>query len=174
MKPLLYIVTPVSRPENLGRVALSFRNLVNFFEVRWLPIFDNLGPDLGGGRKRNTALNQIVEPGWIYFLDDDNQIHPLFPSLLSSAISHHPTARMFVFHQANADGSPRIGFCVDEVRCGTFDTARFLVHSEAVGEARWPENDYFTDSHFAAHLVNVLHIQPVFLPEIACYYNALS
>jgi hypothetical protein len=94
-KNILNIVTPCSRPENLVKCLRSFCDTTS---IKWHVVFDKdvTPPNIKLNKKnvsliklhsdqkshwgnclRNMALDKI-NSGYVYFLDDDNLMHPLF------------------------------------------------------------------------------------------------
>lgn len=125
--------------------------------------------DTGGGcwgnAQRNVGLD-LAKGDYVYFLDDDNVIHPRLLELL-------PTLRgeVAMVEQVFADGSPRVG--VDWRPGELCDTAQFLVPRQIAQSYRWDpryrESDiiYFTSIH-RDHHERFLRIA-----EPAAYYNFL-
>jgi cephalosporin hydroxylase len=161
-RPLLVVVTAVSRPERLTAVGYSLRPLERYFRVRWVLVADEgkttaqavaLGvpeflrewmhilsapPDGFGIAQKNTALECVAATypdGWVYTLDDDNAVHPAFPAAAAGAVRCFAAADVLVFGQATADGSHRLD--AGPVEWGKIDTASYLVRAAAVGDARY-------------------------------------
>jgi len=168
-KPLLYVITAVMRDANLGLLAESLRPASQQFSVRWLPIFDtSRGND--AAEKRNVGMRMIHEPGWIYFLDDDNLLHSDFTDGLKQAISKFPDTKVFFFPSYRIDGSmclpsPTImPFCVD--------TASYAVYSTACEGNWWSIAELPTPDYWWIKRVCDRGFEPKLL-EAHVYYNAL-
>lgn len=154
---MLHIVTPISRPENLEKIHASIRAHVPI-EYRWWCVFDyriavpprpagweslaywgHGGPARSavGYPQRNFALDQI-DDGWLYFLDDDNLIHPELIPAWVEALQRYPAGRWFLFRQVRPDGRiylrpscpPRVNFV---------DIGQAIIHRNVFGEARFEE-----------------------------------
>ena len=96
---MLTIITPCSRPDNLGMLSKS----IKFDKIdKWIIVYDTTKDrtykksfegnskiievecnDAGdyGNQQRNYGMS-LVDDGFIYFLDDDNIVHPSFWILL--------------------------------------------------------------------------------------------
>ena len=106
---LLTIITPVTRPENLMQVASSI--LLGCI-MRWVLVYDTTRPHelephflahqhkvheifvhetgISGNALRNRGLDEVTY-GLVYFLDDDNIIHPHFWDILPNISLGHVT-----------------------------------------------------------------------------------
>jgi hypothetical protein len=151
-KPLLNVVTACCRPENIPILHASIEQLRTHYEVVWYVAADTskvsvtdipTGPEYclavpepGGWEQRNAAL-RLIRDGWVYFLDDDNLIHPDFPAVSSHYLSQYPDVKGFIFNQLE-DGQPRLQTGKwGVVEFGKIDTASFLIHKSVVGHAKW-------------------------------------
>lgn len=185
-KPTLYIITPVIRDKNLTEMAENIRTLTEYFEVRWFPILDRgsypvLGPKVlsdgkmsrtrgDGIQKRNLALDMIdrLDPGWIYFLDDDNLFHENFGPLLSQAISDR-THEVFFLRTMRINGTTAI---IPKLARAGLDTGSYVVSTEAAKGVRWkletrqPDFDWIND-------VCKKGYEPLLISQPSAYYNAL-
>ena len=172
-KPILYVITPVSRHENLGKVAKSLQQVTEYFELRWLPIMDELGGDLGGGRKRNLALDRITDLGWVFLLDDDTIVHPnLAPELYKLIQSNHDS-KMFVFYQVEADGSLRAGVNNRMAETYSIDSGQAILRSDIIRNIKQAENIWISDGMFFEKIVKQRNIVPIYSEIIGSYYNYL-
>ncbi len=169
----LCVITPVTRPAQLPRIAASLVLLQAQFLVRWVVVFsDRSHADWWGGWERNEALSGITDETWVWFLDDDNSVHPDFASALSDAITAHPGAAGFVFGQGLADGSPRLAAKADPV-CGEIDTAMFVFRRRAIGEIRWAAGYTADWTFFRAVSERLEPGAVVAVDRPVVYYNAL-
>ena len=98
---MLYIVTPCSRPENLATIRKSIPSALT-----WVVMMDakcdhkeatganithySRKTGFWGHPLRNEFLDlyqdQFTEDDWVYFLDDDNILHPKFIQQLESLL----------------------------------------------------------------------------------------
>jgi len=166
----LHVVTPVTRPANLPRLAASLEPLRTHFAVRWHVVYsDGSRPDWWGGWERNQALDAIKD-GWVYCLDDDNLMHPGFGAALATAMRQHPEARVFVFSQENglrANADPDLG----KVDMGMIAFHHWAGWDHYLKELRF-EPGYEADFNFFKRLAfHTRHI--VAINEPVTYYNAL-
>lgn len=191
----LHVVTPASRPENLPHlwhsVSLLRRDLPGW-SVEWWVFVDRsvpFLPALGGARVarqsfcpdphgmgnlgRNDGLDATRE-GWVWFLDDDNDVHPGFGPGLVAAAAAHPDAEGFVFDQFDAAGSLRLPARAD-AGGGEIDTAQFVFRRAAVGGHRWALDDYAADAGFFAAVAGPLRERGTLVaPGLgATWYNRL-
>lgn len=185
---MLHIVTPISRPENLEKIHASIRAHVPI-EYRWWCVFDyrvSVPPKPqdwqsvaywghGGGPRsavgypqRNFVLDQ-VDTGWLYFLDDDNVIHPRLIRVWLDALQRHPAGLWFIFRQVRPDGRiylrphcpPRQNFV---------DMGQSVIHRSVIGKHRFPEQ-YGGDGLLFERLGQWAEV--ICVDEEATYYNAL-
>lgn len=177
MKINLKIITPVSRPHLLSLIKESLQSLYEYFEVEWFPISDDLGNDLGGGRKRNVGLELACRSDcWIYHLDDDTKIHPDFAKALSDAIYSNVNAKLFVFrYQFTSDNSLRLHIkSPEDIRVGYCDTQQFVILSEVTKDIRWHENNYLSDGIYFEEIMKAISPKDIaFIDTNCCIYNAL-
>jgi Methyltransferase domain len=174
MVETLYVITPVTRAGNLQRIAITIASLRKWFRVRWEVVFsDRLHPDWWGGWERNEALRGIPDHAWVWFLDDDNVVHPDFAAALAGAIARYPDAAGFVFDQILTNGSLRLAATASPV-CGEIDTAMFVLRRGAISNARWGDG-YTTDWAFFRTVIDRLGPgQVIAVPGTQVYYNALE
>jgi len=198
---ILNVITPTSRPENLPALAESIRDGLRGIRVAWWVIFDpKVGQrpasagytfirfwDYGPGRPgqagyplRNFALEKI-HSGWLYFLDDDNLIHPALGLTLQLAARTYPDAQWFIFRQLRPSGEtylapqcpPKlnavdVGQCVirrDLYAPGRGDGPRIPI------DWRFPEDRRDADGVCFEWLGRL--VAPVCVDVPATYYNAL-
>jgi hypothetical protein len=161
-KPLLNVVTACCRPENIPALHAGLEQLRTHYEVVWYVAADTskvkvsdipTGPEYclavpepGGWAQRNVAL-RLIRDGWVYFLDDDNLIHPDFAAVSSHYLSQYPDAKAFVYNQME-DGRERLRTGAwGVVEFGKIDTGSFLIHKSAVGDAQWVNEPGLADDY---------------------------
>lgn len=183
---MLTIITPCCRPANL---PLLF-NSINFTYVnRWLIVHDTtytngvftqafnhpkitefgVSGGISGNPQRNAALDQ-VKSGLIYFLDDDNIVHPNFWEI----VPRLNIGYFYTFDQQRWDefvGTPGDVFKGDTPRLQRIDTAQYIVPFYMCG--RWKEDDYKADGLFIEDIYYKNKISHIYIPEVASYYNYL-
>jgi len=186
---MLTIITPCSRPENL----YAMRNSIKMDMIdRWIIVHDttktrgicstvfdhpqiiemgHVSPpgSCSGNSQRNRAL-KLVHGGLIYFLDDDNIIHPNFWNLLPKMKLGH----FYTFDQQRWDEFvplPGMTFKGETPRLQKIDTAQYVVDANMV--RLWKEDDYKADGLFIEDIYNRFHDDHEYFPEVAAYYNFL-
>jgi hypothetical protein len=190
--PLLNIITPVSRPQNLAQIRDSLRLLDPYFTVRWLLALDDkyaspadvtveadtiISVPHGatkGDAQRNAAM-PFIEDGWVYCLDDDTVIHPDFAATARRHIDQSGK-RCLVFSQVNRDGTQRLD--TTRVYLGEIDTGSFLLHSSVIRNANWRAcphcpNGEAGDYMFINDIFNEYPSEFIFTREFVTYYNAI-
>lgn len=162
--PRLQVVTAASRPENLRFLFQDLVKLRDWLDVQWIilyaPGIAALHADepwirhelecetgVGGYPQKNRGL-ELCQPGWVYFLDDDNGILPCFGLFIRGCLIAFPDARGFVFDQMHPDGTLRLR--ADPERCvvGNVDQGQVLLHTDVINQIRHPVGDYAADGHF--------------------------
>jgi len=186
---MLTIITPCSRPGNL----YAMRNSINMGMIdRWIivhdttrtggvcsPLFDHpqivemghISPPgtCSGNSQRNRAL-KLVQSGLVYFLDDDNIVHPNFWVLLPKMQLGH----FYTFDQQRWDEfvtRPGDIFKGDTPRLQRIDTAQYVVDIRMA--KFWKEDDYKADGLFIEDVFLRFSQEHVYFPEVAAYYNFL-
>lgn len=186
---MLTLITPCSRPENLHVMRESIQMdridcwiiVYDTTKTRgvYAPLFDHpkiheighvSSPEsCSGNSQRNKAL-KLVQSGLIYFLDDDNIMHPNFWALLSRMELGH----FYTFDQQRWDefvAAPGDIFKGDTPRLQKIDTAQYVV--DARMSTFWKEDDYKADGLFIEDIYLRFHQDHVYFPEVAAYYNYL-
>ena len=193
---LVNIVSPVSRPWNLAVMGASIdRSAGPGVELVWHVVFDSpsirramkwrrLDPrediryyaypkqdrGISGNPQRNHALDQL-SGGYVYFLDDDNVVHP---RLFTAALAHMREERAVIVNQATPDGTTRLVADAGNVRVGGIDTAQVLLPYSMIGDLRWDPFNYCADGVFCETVYRRSPDSFVFLQENLAYYNFLG
>lgn len=184
MVDALSIITPCSRPQNLTRIWPTIPA-----GCQWLIVLDGddsnevpaalksaPGVELhclkGGGRWGNAQRNlglSLAQRDYVYFLDDDNVVHPgLLPLLAEYAASKH----IVVVNQYLADGQLRLK-AASPVQVGRIDPAQVLVPRCYATQYRWRPTLYVADGLYFSDLYRAFPQQFLFLDVAAAYYNYL-
>jgi glycosyltransferase involved in cell wall biosynthesis/GR25 family glycosyltransferase involved in LPS biosynthesis len=216
--PRLTIVTPCCRQENLELI----RNSIHFTHVyQWiivydptktypkLKVFDN--PKITelhiplthpwskmGNSQRDYALNLIKE-GWVYFLDDDNLMHPNFwiilPTIHTCEIFSKKNNqekipcfytfdlekfteedlynKNYSFHDLKTKGQKEI---LTGNNClGKIDTAMFLVEKSHIKDTKWSaiEDKRGGDRLFISTILKNNPGRHIYIPTVASYHNGI-
>lgn len=186
----LTIVTACSRPENLEKLKNSID-----FPCRWIIVHDATEEErapvfpleptwireyfvpgkISGYPQKNFALDhlKLMEySGWVYFLDDDNLMHPDWFDTLNKFVEFMPNCRGFIFGQHLPDGSFRING-VDDIRVCHIDQAQYLLHTDLIGKNRY-QNVYEGDGHLIEAIFKANQAKFCILPNVISFYNFLS
>lgn len=195
---ILNIVTAVSRPHNIKLIAHNIRSVITQCEVRWYLIFDSrkveefvpedcyyydfIPGDISGAPQKNKALD-LINDGWVYFLDDDNLMHKEFESyflekikikrsIYKNDIKQQGDIQCVVFNQLLADGSLRAG--VNQKNGSSVDCGQFVVNREIIGNQRFNLDFYASDGVFFKEIYNRHKEKIIFVDEPFTYYNAIK
>ena len=179
----LSIIIPFSRKIiNLDEIVNSFSKITNANleviivtsddrkdEVQfWLPknlnisVYSTDKPTVAGHSYRNIGIPKATGE-WIYFLDDDNILHPNFSDLLEYMDRDKD---VIFFSQIFANQKIRLMPVTIDV--GGIDTAMFLVKKSVMDNHKWDEGAYTADGILAKELSNY-NCQYIYTPY--CFYN---
>lgn len=177
---MISIITPCSRQANLPKLYES----IDFNRIdQWVIVYDTSNKTykklyeghpkikevecqggISGNPQRNYGLT-LVDDGFIYFLDDDNIIHPNFWKILDG-LEH---TKFYTFDQLrNKNGQILYG---NNVRVGSIDTAMFIVHKSHIGDIQWINNRYDADGYFISEILDKNKSSHAYINSIGCYYN---
>jgi len=187
---MITIITPCSRGQNLLHVF----NSLNFdFIFEWIIVYDTNHVDIKsplfirplfntnkiseyfystpntkwGTAQRNYGLAMIKNKNsYIYFLDDDNKIHPNFYKFLETISLENE--KIYTFNQDN-HGILSAG---NSLYIGGLDTALYLIHYKFCEGKKW-KNDVAHDALFFLDCFENNEDKHVYINETLCYFNAL-
>jgi glycosyltransferase involved in cell wall biosynthesis len=187
------IITPCTRENNLKLIEKSIfdqKSKANFVDINWIIVVDNDiiaklkdetldaniiyysdEDSISGNEQRNKGL-EFVKDGWVYFLDDDNILHPDFIEIFENTLLSNPKKKGFVFDQIFTTGEIRCLAKEENVRTGYIDTAQFIIHRSIISEL-WKKNTYDADGYFISSIFNNNKDGFVFINKSFCYYNWL-
>jgi len=178
---MLTLITPCYRQKNLSKMHGSIRfDLID----KWIIVYDTTydrryekiytdnpkilevecSGGISGNPQRNYGLN-LVEDGHIYFLDDDNIIHPNFWFVATRLAADY----FYTFDQLRdnkAEVLPGFNIAVDQI-----DTAMFIVHKNHVKNIQWCTDKYNADGYFICDINNQNKKAHIYINIVACYYN---
>lgn len=182
MTPLLSVITPCSRPQNLQRIRPTVPDW-----AQWIVVHDTSGAPASWSFDHHPGLVQLFDDGaggfgneqrncgvaratghFLYFLDDDNLMHPRLVELVED---HQESRNALVVQQVEKNGTLRLRANVPSI--GNIDTAQVVLPRELVGSHRWPVGRYDADGVFFAAIYREHPERFVFVQEPASYYNAL-
>ena len=181
----LSIITPCTRPLNLPNIYGSILAM-NETNVEWIIVYDmddiderilqyqtsvpikllkEKGGYAFGSNQRNVGLD-VCDGDWIYFLDDDNIVHP---KLYNRIKSYGEEDKILLFNQFSVKMNRRIGeFKISYLRPGYIDTAQIIVpkkykHVKWSNKRRYAEEyDYLIDLIAEAGEDNVRWVDRIF------------
>jgi hypothetical protein len=185
----LTIITPSCRPENLIRIRKS----INFdYVAEWIIVYDGatveqnpllfvgdnecgkikefvyVGEGISGNPQRNYALSQISDPdnALLYYLDDDNSVHPDLYKLFTANIL--TKGRLYSFNQKDRLRG-------DNINPGHVDTAMCIIDYSLCKNVRWKPQLYDADGHYLRDCYNAIgRHNHVFIDHDMCYYNVIN
>ncbi|CAB5214158.1 Glyco_tranf_GTA_type domain containing protein [uncultured Caudovirales phage] len=174
------IITPCSRPENLEEIYKSIN--IPIQNYRWIVVFDkdNLPTDLPptvephlhrhpdskvGNAQRNYGLD-LVDTGWILFLDDDTILHPHFWKNIKDLNDD-----LIHFGQQDKDGNLRLTGA--RLMVEHTDVGCYLINKNIVKDHKFPLKVYQSDGIFAM-LVQEETTSIKYIPKVLSVYNALK
>lgn len=181
------IITKVTQPENLPYIASSILKAIqnkSIFVVWYLIVeeeivFDSLQINTIQVIDNNKvkAINRIldlVDPGFVYFLDGNNILHPqIFEELV-------PDLKGMIFNQILEDNTLRT--VKDEntgalrIRPGAINQSQFLIHTDLIENIRWIEKIDAPDGFFIQEIYSksVENLQPIKVVNLPlAYHNKL-
>jgi hypothetical protein len=118
---------------------------------------------ISGNPQRNFALSNLrFDDTYLYFLDDDNIIHPDLYKLLDIIDND----KIYTFNQKDRIKGDKFGI-------GMIDSAMVLIKYNKCKTARWSPNIYDADGLYI--LENFLNNRDnwVYVDNCLCYYNKL-
>jgi hypothetical protein len=181
-KNKMTIVTPSYRTQNLQKMKDS----MNFQYIdEWIIVYDGTkiqenftffdgdpkikeyvfkGPGISGNPQRNFALDHITNPNTLlYFLDDDNIVHPDLFRLMNIVESN----TMYTFDQHNR-------LLGNNVYPGAIDTACTLLDLSLCKDIRWDLPKYDADGYYIAECYKRNKDVHCYINNNLCYYNKLG
>lgn len=190
---LVTLITPSVRPENL----LTIMDSIRFEYIKeWLIVYDgkkidtklglslknekikeyiHIGDEnsMSGNAQRNFALDSITDiDTYLYFLDDDNIIHPDLYNLLDTLKNN----RLYTFDQKRpVDVYPFKELLPgNKVELFNIDTAMFLIDFELCKNVRWEVDKYNADGRYITQCYEMNKDKWHYVNKVLSYYNYLS
>jgi len=127
----------------------------------------------------NECINDDIESGWVYVLDDDTVMHQDFIDSIYEAISNNKDIGGIFFHQ-KVDGKDftkkDIRYATpDSVKVSKIDFGQFILKREIISDTKLVSGTYVADGIFIEEIYNKNDkSQFLFLDKILSYYNFLS
>jgi hypothetical protein len=177
------IITPSYRVDNL----LQVKNSINFDYVNeWIIVYDGSkitdNPNLfqnqennkikeyvhksngiSGNPQRNYALSNISNPDTLlYYLDDDNIVHPNLYKLLNIINDNN----IYTFNQCNRIKG-------NNVKVGCIDTAMVIIPYKLCKNVKWILDKRQADGHYILECYQNNKNKHIFVDNDLCYYNKI-
>lgn len=192
---MLNIITPSIRFDNLVQIqdsiSLSLNKArSNWDNIRWIVVLDsdidvntnidkaeiyylktNNNNGLSGNPQRNYGLD-LVDDGYVYFLDDDNILHPDYLEYFFWFENNY-VGSAFITPQVWKNGVVRLLPKSNNIAVGGIDTAQFTLPKNLIGDIKWDIFNYCADGVFAEEVYNKHKDKFIFVPKPLCYYNYL-
>lgn len=187
------IITPCIRPQNLHKIKES----INFDYINeWIIVYDGNkildNPHLfiydhtnkikeyiyksngaSGNQQRNYALDNIINTNtYVYFLDDDNIIHPELYNLLDNIENN----KIYSFDQKRpTDVFPFTDYLKgDKIQIFNIDTSMFLIDYNLCKNIRWDLYKYNADGIFIMECYSANRDKWVYIDKLMSYYNYIT
>jgi len=178
------LITPSYRVDNLVEIKKSI--LFDYID-EWIIVYDGSkitdnprlfenqennkikeyvysGEGISGNPQRNYALTKITNPDTlIYFLDDDNIIHPSLYQLLNLI----DDTKIYSFNQKNRIKGNHI--CI-----GGVDTAMVIIPHRLCKDVKWKINEYNADGYYIKECYDANKNLHIYVDNDLCYYNKIG
>ena len=157
----------------VGSVDSSFLERFSKYDLKFMK---GKKGDMGHGLI-NQVLDEITS-GWIYILDDDNEMHPELIDVLHPLAIENPLLKGFIFSQ-QVSGRDFTGLDVREakpenVKVQKIDMGQFIVTKSLIDDLRFVPMTYTADGIFIEKLYEMYPNKFMFVDKILCNYNSLS
>ena len=168
----------------LDRVTVYWLNTDDFLKVmnhnpspcinlEWSSLHGDIGHSL-----LNKVLDFIPDDAWVYFLDDDNEMHPDFPSEIWHMHKENPESEGFIFSQY-IGGRDFTGLEVrvakpENVKVQKIDMAQFVLKMSLIGERKFLPMTYTADGIFIEEIYREYPEKFIFSDRVLCNYNSLQ
>jgi predicted O-methyltransferase YrrM len=178
------IITPSYRLDNL----LEIKKSINFQYIdEWIIVYDGnkvknnpklfenqennkikeylyKSNGISGNPQRNYALSKVTNKNTLlYYLDDDNIIHPNLYNLLN-IIDNNKT---YSFNQHNRING-------NKINVGLIDTAMIIISYNLCKDIRWVLNKYEADGIYFEECYYKNINTHVYIDNTLCYYNKIK
>jgi hypothetical protein len=171
---VLHILTAVTRPENLPKLAESLIPAATAgVEFAWHLGYDLERRHVAGQAVKNRLLDRI-SPGrdWVWILDDDNTAHPEFFRRLTETVAANPDLRLIACTQTVPSGWCRT-IDPESLKACRIDAAQAVIRRDAIGDHRLREV-YAGDSHWIEAIAKTLQPDQIgYIHEPVVRYNWL-
>lgn len=180
----LTIITPSYRLDNL----LEIKKSIDFEYIdEWIIVYDGskiidnpklfenqennkikeyvyLGEGKSGNPQRNYALTKITNPDTLlYYLDDDNIIHPNLYKLLKIIDNN----KVYTFNQFNRLKG-------NTIYVGGIDTAMIIISYKLCKNEQWILDRYDADGYYIKECYDKNKNLHIYVDNDLCYYNKIT
>ena len=182
---MLTLITPCYRQHLLAEVEKS----IHFDKIdKWIIVYDTTkttfekiytdNPKVieteatGGGGWGNAQKNKglsLVEDGYVFFLDDDNIMHPNFWEMYESVDDAY-----FYTFDAMRSMKQNVIMYGNNVVPNKIDAAMYLVHKKHFGDIRLREEKFSADGWFIHDVYNTNPGLHKYINKVCCHYNYLQ
>ena len=187
MNNKITIITPCSRIHNLPMIYES----IKFDKInKWIIVYDTtvntcyhsfihseqiIEVDcksslngVVGNTQRNYALSLVEDDNYIYFLDDDNIIHPNFWKIVEEL--EKDTIHTFNQYR-DKHGHVLLG---NRIEMNYIDTAMYIIHKNMIADIKCQEDLYQADGKFISDVYSTGKYKHKYFNKYYCYYNYLK
>jgi predicted O-methyltransferase YrrM len=175
----LTIITPSYRTQNLFEIKKS----INFDYVNeWIIVYDGSkirdnpklfehpkikeyvyqGEGISGNPQRNYALSKMESNTLLYYLDDDNIVHPNIYRLLNIMDND----KLYTFNQSNRIKG-------NDIRVCGIDTAMVIIPYHLCKNVKWIVDKYEADGYYIKECYDTNKNRHIYVDNDLCYYNKL-
>ena len=192
-KILITLITPCIRPENLPLIlkSINFEHVCEWiivYDTSKLPFFEKKNFDnnpkiseyfhtsggISGNPQRNFALSVIKnKESYIYFLDDDNLIHPSLFNLNLLPNKIYTFNQITSVHGTGMITSGTLRFKGNKIQLGHIDSAMGLFYYPLVKEISWKLDKYDADGYYFEECYLKNKENWIYIDKNLCYYNEL-
>ena len=180
----LTIITPSYRVDNL----LEIKKSIHFEYIEeWIIVYDGSkitdnpnifknqennkikeyvfkGVGISGNPQRNFALSKIKNQNTLlYYLDDDNIIHPNIYRLLNIIDNN----KIYTFNQYNRLKG-------NNIKVGRIDTAMVIIPYNLCKNVKWILDKYEADGYYIKECYDKNKNIHIYVDNALCYYNKIG
>ena len=135
---------------------------------------------ISGNAQRNHAM-KLVEDGFLYFVDDDNIVHPELWEIIPTLDSKH----YYTWDQLRnkkGDDTDWALFTNEKgkilkghtLKLQHIDTSQIIIPKKILGSLEWKVDDYKADGILIESLYKLNPSAHKYIPKVLCYYNFLD
>ena len=189
MPKKMTIITPCFQPENLKCLIHSIDfNYINELIIVYdndatsLPFLSLLNPKIKeytctneksilGNAQRNHGIDNItIKDTYVYFLDDDNTIHPKMYELLENIEDN----KIYTFGQEDVNNN-RSGLLIEGVKVipGSINTGNYLIDFTLCDSHRWIIDSNCADGKYISEVYASHPDKRVHVDGVYAYYKSL-